>query len=133
MGAANGRVVGVAGGAVTITYSITGCTVATYAVTVTVCREGAIASSSTDAASTQAYTLYPNPTTGAVHISQLVATDGLVPVRVTNYIGQEVYRADLLFSGGSTEFTLSNAIPGLYLVVIEDGADKAIFKLLVEK
>ena len=133
VGAANGRVVGVAGGAVTITYSITGCTVATYAVTVTVCREGAIASSSTDAASTQAYTLYPNPTTGAVHISQLVATDGLVPVRVTNYIGQEVYRADLLFSGGSTEFTLSNAIPGLYLVVIEDGADKAIFKLLVEK
>ena len=52
---------------------------------------------------------------------------------MTNYIGQEVYRADLLFSGGSTEFTLSNAIPGLYLVVIEDGADKAIFKLLVEK
>ena len=79
------------------------------------------------------YRLYPNPTTGTVHLVQSDARDGTTEVSVTNYIGQAVYSNRLPFTGGTADLELNSITPGLYMVTIGEGVNKAVFKLVVEK
>ena len=79
------------------------------------------------------YRLYPNPTTGTVHLVQSDARDGATEVCVTNYIGQTVYSNRLPFTGGTADLELNSITPGLYMVTIGEGVNKAVYKLVVEK
>ena len=106
---------------------------ATYAGAAFVARFGNIAEGIHQIAAAQNITLYPNPTSGTVHILQSVVTDGETPVLVTNYLGKAIYNGKIQFTGGSSEFKLNNALPGLYFVTIGEADKKNVFKVLVEK
>jgi hypothetical protein len=130
-----GVVTGHAAGTATISYSISGCAAATFPITVSICRDGEAENSvSTNSDAVNAYSIYPNPTSGLLNIVQSVPNDIISDIRVLNYLGQIVYEGNLVFSQGAAHLYLDNIMPGMYLVVISDAKDQsATFRVVVEK
>ena len=122
-----GVVTGVGAGNTGVTYTVTssGC-FASATLTVNACREGNGETvnggvGGTENA-TQVYTLYPNPSAGALNLVQSMVDNGNAKVRIYNYLGQIVYTGGLSFSGGTAFLTLNNAAPGMYIMEVDDAS-----------
>ena len=132
---AGGIVTGVAAGTATISYVKYGC-VALHPVTVNVCREGNEPNqpSVTNGEVVIDYTLYPNPSTGLINIVQSLPSDLTTEVRVMNYVGQTVFAGSIEFTGGKSQISLAGAVPGIYLIELNEGKGKmATFRVVIEK
>lgn len=68
----------------------------------------------------QSILMYPNPTTGLIHISGTAEQGGEVQMRVMNYVGQELFNTTITTTNGTFEkdFDLSGFSSGTYLVEI---------------
>ena len=131
----SGLVTGVSAGTVTISYVKYGC-VATMPITVNVCREGAEANqqSLTNGEGVIDYSLYPNPSTGLINIVQSLPTDLTTDARVMNYVGQTVFAGSIEFTGGKSQISLANVVPGIYMIELNDGKGKmTTFRVVIEK
>ncbi len=129
----DGVVTGVAGGSVTISYTVPSGCLQTYAFVVDPCglRNGNQPAANVPAE--QAYTLFPNPSNGNFTINQAIPEDGTMNVAVMNYIGEKVFAGSVDFIGGRVSLNLS-VTPGMYLVVLQDNKGKMeTFKVLIEK
>ncbi len=83
---------------------------------------------------TDAYTLYPNPTTGKLNLAQNTPVDGKQGYRVLNYAGQTLISGTVNFLGGTSQLDLGNLSPGVYLVEMRDAQGAtATFRVVVEK
>ena len=68
----------------------------------------------------QSYTLAPNPSNGAVQLTQSVQDARPVCVQVVEAAGRIVYAGTAAFSGGTAELDLSALAPGVYFVQLKD-------------
>lgn len=68
----------------------------------------------------QSILMYPNPTTGLIHISGTAEQGEEVQMRVINYVGQELFNTTMITTNGTFEkdFDLSGFSSGTYLVEI---------------
>ena len=68
----------------------------------------------------QSILMYPNPTTGLIHISGTAEQVEEVQLRVMNYVGQELFNTTITTTNGTFEkdFDLSGFSSGTYLVEI---------------
>ncbi len=68
----------------------------------------------------QSILMYPNPTTGLIHISGTAEQGEEVQMRVMNYVGQELFNTTMITTNGTFEkdFDLSGFSSGTYLVEI---------------
>jgi len=68
----------------------------------------------------QSILMYPNPTSGLIHISGTVAEEEQVQMRLMNYVGQELLNTTIMITNGifETDFDLSGYSSGTYLVEI---------------
>jgi hypothetical protein len=68
----------------------------------------------------QSILMYPNPTTGLIHISGTAEQGEEVQMRVMNYVGQELFNTTITTTNGTFEkdFDLSGFSSGTYLVEI---------------
>ena len=68
----------------------------------------------------QSILMYPNPTTGLIHISGTAEQGEEVQMRVMNYVGQELFNTTITTTNGTFEkdFDLSRFSSGTYLVEI---------------
>jgi len=68
----------------------------------------------------QSILMYPNPTTGLIHISGTTEHGEEVQMRVMNYVGQEMFNTTIITTNGTFEkdFDLSGFSSGTYLVEI---------------
>ena len=68
----------------------------------------------------QSILMYPNPTTGLIHISGTAEQGEEVQMRVMNYVGQELFNTTMTTTNGTFEkdFDLSGYSSGTYLVEI---------------
>jgi uncharacterized protein YjdB len=131
-----GVVIGHAAGTATISYSISGCTSATFPITVAACRIGGEKSpiAGNEDQGANVYSLYPNPGNGNITIAQSIVTDEKVDIVVLNYLGQFIFEGNLVFSQGFGQLYLENIVPGIYMVVITDfKGQSTTFRLMVEK
>jgi trimeric autotransporter adhesin len=120
-------------GTATITYTVGSC-YATQAVNVVDCGYKQVNNGQAAAETgAQVYSLFPNPSNGAITLSQSVAEDGTMQVSVINYTGVKVYAGAVDFKAGKGQLNLSVA-PGMYLVMLkENSGDMHTFKVLIEK
>jgi uncharacterized protein YjdB len=80
------------------------------------------------------YAISPNPGAGNFTISQNVAVDGPILVRVVNCLGQAVYNGSVAFVGGSGTLDLLNVAQGIYLVELEGKpGEKKVIRVAVQK
>jgi trimeric autotransporter adhesin len=79
------------------------------------------------------YTIYPNPTTSILNISQSNPADVNLSTIIMNYLGQTVFAGDVAMRGGKGVLDVSGYAPGVYVVVFlsADGG-KEQFKVVVE-
>ncbi|WP_294819924.1 reprolysin-like metallopeptidase [uncultured Flavobacterium sp.] len=86
-----------------------------------------------DELSLKNFTLYPNPNNGSFTVGFTSDTANAIRIGVHDMRGRAVYNADFentgLFSGN---INLSNVQSGVYLVTVEDGAKKAVRKVIIK-
>ena len=72
----------------------------------------------------QSILMYPNPTTGLIHISGTAEQGKEVQIRVVNYLGQELFNTTMSTTNGTFDknFDLSGFSSGSYLVEIRTAA-----------
>jgi hypothetical protein len=80
--------------------------------------------------------VYPNPVKDKTFTLQISnQPKGVYSFDVVNMAGQKVYRSQVNYNGGSTAQTvnLPQALKrGIYQVVVTNGSNKQVFKLMVE-
>jgi len=85
-----------------------------------------------DGFSLKNFTLYPNPNNGSFTVGFTSDSENAIQVGVHDMRGREVYNASYentgIFSGN---INLSNIQSGVYLVTVQDGARKAVKKIVV--
>lgn len=85
-----------------------------------------------DGFSLKNFTLYPNPNTGSFTVGFTSDSENAIQIGVHDMRGREVYNASYentgVFSGN---VNLSNIQSGIYLVTVQDGARKAVKKIVV--
>ncbi|MCW4470301.1 M12 family metallo-peptidase [Flavobacterium sp. MFBS3-15] len=85
-----------------------------------------------DGFSLKNFTLYPNPNNGSFTVGFTSESENAIQIGVHDLRGREVYNAAYentgLFSGN---VNLSNIQSGVYLVTVQDGARKAVKKIVV--
>ncbi len=85
-----------------------------------------------DAFSLKDFTLYPNPNTGSFTVGFTSDSENAIQIGVHDMRGREVYNGSYentgVFSGN---VNLSNIQSGIYLVTVQDGARKAVKKIVV--
>lgn len=64
-------------------------------------------------------TIYPNPSSGNINISEIPELSGHVKIEVVNLVGQIVYKKDINYSGGTVNLTLPNDLSGIFTVMIK--------------
>jgi len=114
-----GMIYGVNAGADTITYTMSGGCNVIQQIYVNGCGHRAGPELVGNELENQAYTLYPNPSSGKITIAQSLATDGIIQVSVVNYVGKTIYSGPLEFRGGTSNLNIS-AAPGVYLILLQD-------------
>jgi hypothetical protein len=75
---------------------------------------------------------YPNPVVSEVKLSGNLKAGGPVSVQIINSVGQTVLRKDYNFNPGNfnTGIDVSKLPPGVYLVVVNDKAERATLNIL---
>lgn len=85
-----------------------------------------------DGFSLKDFTLYPNPNNGSFTVGFTSDSENAIKIGVHDMRGREVYNASYentgVFSGN---INLSNMQSGVYLVTVQDGARKAVKKIVV--
>lgn len=114
-----GIVTGVNGGYVNISYTVAnGCMSVVPSFYVDPCGHKNSPSPATLAAE-QVYSLFPNPTSGNINITQAIPVDGAMDVVVMNTLGAKVYSGSILFTDGLGKLNLSVS-SGIYLVMLQE-------------
>ncbi|MDQ3535303.1 MAG: T9SS type A sorting domain-containing protein [Bacteroidota bacterium] len=77
------------------------------------------------------FKIYPNPTSGNnINVTIVTPHSGNRFIRIYNIIGEEVFKAK--FNNGTNAYTFNEPLEkGLYIVIVEDGANKRQMKLTV--
>jgi hypothetical protein len=94
-----------------------------------------MASAGADSKSDLQVTAFPNPTTGQVSV-QLSCTEcgsqGKFSVKVVNLVGQELKTSSIAMANGQgmTEFDLSSYANGFYFIVVENGTERVVEKIM---
>jgi len=133
IGSATGVVTGVSGGTLNITFTApNGCTdVQSFYVDPCGLKNSPAPVANT--ATEQVYSLFPNPTSGTIHINQSIPVDGVMQVTVINAVGSKVYAGPVTFAGGDATLNIAGA-SGMYLVLLQDNSNLVqTFKVLLEK
>ena len=146
VGSATGQLTGVAAGSATITYTVpfiytstridTNLCYVTAPITAMVCPmpHGSTTGVANDASVLQVYTLFPNPSTGNITITQSVAVDETMQVSVMNQVGAVVYTGAMNFETGKAQMNMNDVVPGIYLILLQDKKGTTqTFKVLIEK
>ncbi len=85
-------------------------------------------------ASSQSFTIFPNPSNGEFTIQWDNSIPGNAIVDVTNITGQHVYNTALnLDASGRKELNLSQLEPGIYFINITSGNNRYYQKLMIQK
>jgi hypothetical protein len=74
------------------------------------------------AATTQRYSLLPNPNDGRMQVLQAAQDERPVSIKVYNAIGSVVYETSRIFESGISTFDLGHLAPGIYHMVLRDSA-----------
>jgi len=81
----------------------------------------------------QQYSLSPNPSNGNVTLKQLVPDANPVKAQIWNDAGTNTYDGELHFTGGITQLSVINKIPGLYLLQLTDSKGRSFtLKFVIE-
>jgi uncharacterized protein YjdB len=130
-----GVVGGATVGAVTITYTGPGGCAVTQAFNVIDCGlKMADPTEVSDVNAVQAYTLYPNPTSGNIMIQQSIPENSGMEVTVMNCVGAIVYTGNIDFAGGVGKLDISDVSSGMYLVRLKNKTGELHnFKVIVQK
>jgi len=81
----------------------------------------------------QHYILKPNPNNGSFVLQQLVSDINPVSTEIWNEIGQKVFDDQIYFSGNVSNISMTNIVPGLYLLKLTDiNGRNFTFKFLVQ-
>ncbi len=73
----------------------------------------------------QSYRLYPNPTSGLLHIMQNMPDKNMVNAEVWNGIGESIYKGKLAFNNGMAMINMEQLAPGHYLLHLTDEKGKS--------
>jgi len=85
-------------------------------------------------ASNQQYSLSPNPSNGNITLKQLVPDANPVDAVIMNATGEEVYKNTLQFTGGTSQISIDNMPPGLYLIKLTDNKSQTFtMKFVIAK
>ena len=80
--------------------------------------------------------VFPNPNKGIFSITVLfgVATDAAVTITITDMLGKEVCRKQVLTTNGqiNTQVMLDNAVSGVYLLAVSGGGECNVMRVVVE-
>ncbi len=131
VGSTTGIITPVAGGVAVIKYTIGYCPASKNISVNSGCREG---SATSEEEVKNEYTLYPNPTSGNLNITQSVINDGYVSVKLINYTGATVYNGNVEFKNGTAQLTIADIVPGIYLLgILNTDGEMTTFRVVVEK
>ena len=73
--------------------------------------------------------IYPNPSTGIIHVDYEKATD----LKVVNVLGVTVAEEKLEGTKGTKNIDLSNYNNGVYFCIVSDGTKKSTYKIVLNK
>ena len=118
IGSATGVVTGVNGGTLNITFTAPNGCMDVQSFYVDPCGHRNSPDPVTVAAD-QVYSLFPNPTSGNINITQAIPVDGAMDVVVMNTLGVKVYSGSILFTDGLGKLNLSVS-SGIYLVMLQE-------------
>ena len=127
----SGVVSGVAGGSVTITYTLEnsfGCTTDTTTLINVVPPTSVV-----HVLLQSGFGLFPNPTTGDVEISWQNQVDAVADVVITDIVGRTSYKTqiDMRQANGSRKLNLSSLNAGVYVVTVQSENSRFVAKLIV--
>jgi trimeric autotransporter adhesin len=118
--ATTGIVTGLSSGSGYISYTITGCPAQIFPISVSFCREGGNLEQFGASDKFNSYTLFPNPTSGSVTLSQSLIKDASVTVSIINTMGQIVYRKEIQIVSGQSSLDMSDLFNGIYTLQITE-------------
>ncbi len=100
----------------------------------TVCGNTVVTGVSTNSAFSKNITLMPNPSSGLVNISVILTQPENLNVTVTNALGQVInstyYQS---VTNNNLSLDLTNSTNGVYTVIISNGKDKMVQRLIISK
>jgi hypothetical protein len=77
--------------------------------------------------------VYPNPFTDKINIDWKGQQQSNVTVRLTNMVGQEIYKSSVRLSTGRNAIVMPALSSGNYILIIQDGAGKSWSNKMVKK
>ena len=83
-------------------------------------------------AKSMTFQMYPNPTTGIVHISSSISSDGHLLITIFDVIGRQVYQTESQIVNGFAKIDLSYFPKGMYFVRIQNGTTAETVKVILQ-
>jgi hypothetical protein len=86
------------------------------------------------AATEQAYQLFPNPNDGSFILRQTINDATPVTIEITDMLGRVMVTKDVRFANNTTQLQLNNLSSGVYLLRVTDNNKKiSNFKFVIQK